>query len=509
MTLGNSEKFDYVVVGGGSAGCVVAARLSERADLRVLLLEAGPADGDARMRAPGAWLDLWDTEVDYAYRTEPQAGLDGTVLQVPRGRVLGGSSAINGMVYLRGHQADYVRWAEAGGAGWSYEGLLPYFKRSETVPDGDPAWRGQDGPMRPSPARNGHPMSAAFVAAVAAGGWPVTADFNGVQPEGAGWQDLAIVDGRRQTGADAYLTPDVIARPNLTIRTGVTVTKLLLDQQRCCGVEYRAEGRSARALVEAEVVLCAGAVDSPRLLMLSGIGPGDELRAVGAPVHHDLPGVGKNLHDHPLMSLVYEVNREVPPGVNNMSEVSMSWRSDPTLDGPDMQMQFLHVPLCPPTMTAPANSCSFVVATVPDSRGTLRLRDTDPTSSPLINLNMLDDDRDVAKLVDGIAVVRELAEQDPLRDEWGLKEAHPGPGLTSRAELTAYARHATFSYFHLVGTCAMGTGPDAVVDAELRVRGVEGLRVADASIMPSLTSVNTNVATVAIGERAADLIAVG
>jgi len=333
MSKSENGEFDYVVVGAGTAGCVVAARLTEDPDVRVLLLESGPADKHPLIPVPTAWLGLFGTEVDYAYRTTPQPGLGGAEMSWPRGHTVGGSSSINGMVYLRGHRDDYDSWERQFGAtGWSYREVLPYLRKAETVPGADPTWRGLDGPMRPARAGDPHPLSEVFLAAAAAAGYPISADLNGAQAEGAGWNDLAIHDGRRQSIADGYLKP-VLSRPNLTVATGSRATRLLVAAGQCVGVSYSQDGQIKQARAEAEVILSAGAIDSPRLLLLSGIGPADELRSAGVQVLHDLPGVGRNLHDHPLTSVVYSTIRESPAGSNSSGEVSLSWRSDSALTG--------------------------------------------------------------------------------------------------------------------------------------------------------------------------------
>ncbi|MGA4842038.1 GMC family oxidoreductase [Streptomyces sp. G45] len=499
-------EFDYVVVGAGSAGCVLAARLSEDADRSVLLLEAGPREATADIATPYNWPALWGTEVDHGYTTVPQAGVGGLTLVCPRGRTLGGSSAINAMVFLRGHRADYDGWAALGCAGWAYDDVLPYFRRMETVPGKDPAYRGDAGPLRPAPVDPAlaNPLSAAFVEAATATGHPYSDDFNGARQEGAGWPDLTISGGARQSAADAYLLPALATRDNLTVSTDSRAYRLLFDDDRCTGVEYLRDGAPQRAYPRAEVVVCAGAVDSPRLLLLSGVGPADELRQAGVEVRHDLPGVGRNLHDHPLCGLVFAVDRPVPAPRTNMSEAALHWRSDPSLPGADMQLMFIHIPYCPPTMTPPEHAFTLGVTTVPRSRGSVRLADADPASAPLIDPGYLRDEDDVRRLLHGVEVAREVAAAAPFA-KWGAREALPGASA-SATELRAFLTAATGPYFHLAGSCAMGVGEDAVVGPDLRVRGLAGLRVADASVMPTIVSVNTNAAALMIGEKAADLV---
>ncbi|GAA0484767.1 choline dehydrogenase [Paractinoplanes deccanensis] len=499
-----SAEFDYIVVGAGSAGSVLAARLSEDAAARVLLLEAGDAEPLPLMAVPPAWPALEATTANWGGESVPQAAAQGRRVSVPHGRALGGSSTINAMSFTRGHPSSYDRWATKG---WTYADLLPYFRRNENlsgVADRDPAVRGMHGPLRVGPAVTRHPLSTAFLAAVAETGRPLVRDFSAGLDEGFGWADLSIADGRRSDAATAYLRP-AADRSNLDIRTGTLVHRLLFTGERCTGVEYRTGGGPVvTATAVREVVVSAGAIGSPQLLMLSGIGPAADLRRHGIPVIADVPAVGTGLQDHPLSGIVYEASRTVPAAVNNHGEVQGAVRGTTGLDGPDLQILMIDVPLRREGLAGPDLDRGFTIGVSvlnPRSRGTVRLADARPGSTPLIDPAYYTAPEDLDTMVRGLRIARELGAADALKD-WRSREALPGD-----RDLHDYARDNVRPYNHFAGTCRMGDGHDCVVDGELRVRGVTGLRIVDASVMPVLPSANTNATVYAIAERAADLMA--
>jgi choline dehydrogenase len=499
---------DVAVVGSGSAGAVVARRLVD-AGVGVVLLEAGGADENPAIHDPARVWDLWDGPEDWGYRTVPQAACAGRRLHLPRGRVLGGSSALNGMIYIRGHRSDYDTWAYLGNGGWGYRDVLPLFKRSEDFDRGASDYHGEGGPLRVMARYEPHPVIAAAVEAAQEAGVSLNDDHNGPELDGVGFAQLTIRDGVRESTATAFLRP-VSGAEGLTVVTGARAVRLLFEGSRCSGVEI-ARGRALETVAARhEVIVCAGAIESPKLLMLSGIGDGEELGRLGIEARAHLPGVGKNLHDHVLSPVVYGAARPVPPPVPGLQLLHghLFARSRPGLVGPDIQPLFFHVPayLEEAGMSGPPDGFTLMAGIVrPASRGSLRLASADPDEQPLIDPAYLSRDADLDAMLGALELCREIGRQGSLA-EWEPSELYPGEAVRARDELRDYVRRTALTYHHQVGTCAMGLGDQAVVDAELRVHGVEGLRLADASVMPTVTTGNTHAPTVMIGERAAELV---
>jgi choline dehydrogenase len=524
---------DYVIVGAGSAGCVLASRLTENPDVRVLVLEAGPPDTADELHIPAAVSQLFQGPYDWNYQTVPQQRAGDRSIYWPRGRVLGGSSAINAMIYIRGSRHDYDTWRdEYGCAGWGYTDLLPYFLRSEHNSRGESAWHGASGPLSVQDLRYKSSLTEAFVAAARSCGQPANDDFNGAQQDGVGFYQVTQQGGRRWSAADAYLHP-AAERPNLTILTDALATGIEIEGGQAVGVRYLRRGVEEVAWAEAEVILAGGAVNSPQLLMLSGIGPADDLRELGIGVVADSPGVGGNLSDHPIVTAMWATPRSrglweqagprnlarwqllhSGPLTSNVAEAGGFWRSDPALPAPDIQWHVLPVPYQNYGLADPAIRAMSVLITLVavGSRGRIRLRGADPRHKPAIDPAYLSDMADLDPLLRAIAQVREFAAARPM-SKVATAELAPGDGPRSEAELIDWIRGDITTVYHPVGTCAMGGDSvlatsklASVVDTELRVRGVGRLRVVDASVMPTVPRGNTNAPVIAIAERAADLI---
>lgn len=525
-------EFDYVIVGGGSAGCVLAARLSENPFVRVCLLEAGPADKSVVLHCPaGLALLAKNGAYNWNFETVPQAGLGGRRGYQPRGKVLGGSSSVNAMIYVRGQREDYDGWAAEGNPGWGWDDVLPYFRRAEHNERGADAFHAQGGPLNVMDLRSPHRFGPVFVEAARQAGHALNPDFNGARQEGVGLYQVTHRNGERFSAAKAYLTPH-LGRPNLRVITGATTTRIRLDGPRATGVEVRIGATTAFVAARREVLLAAGALQSPQLLMLSGIGPGEHLRSLGIDVRHDLPGVGRNLHDHVdvvavldaphltdlfglslrgainLVKGVFEWRRRRSgPLTTNFAEAGGFARSDASVERPDLQFHFIVGKLVDhgrKTVFGHGYSC-HVCLLRPKSRGSVTLASADPTAAPRIDPNFLADPDDVDRLVRGFKAMRHILSQPALAGH-GARELATSASARTDAEIERFIRAHADTIYHPVGTCRMGNGPLDVVDSELRVHGLSSLRVVDASIMPSIVSGNTNAPIIMIAEKAADMI---
>jgi choline dehydrogenase-like flavoprotein len=528
-----AEGYHYVIVGAGTAGCVLAARLSEDPATRVCLIEAGPWNRHPFFHVPalvGAALALRRTA--WGFTTVPQAALQGRRIPLPRGRVVGGSGSVNGMAYFRGQPADYDEWAAAGNTGWRWADVLPYFLRSEDNLDhrGSP-WHGTGGSIRVAHMRRVNPMNADFAAGFAAlGGYPPCDDFTGPRPEGYGLRQGTIRDGRRDSTATAYLAP-ARGRPNLTVLTGTQVTRLCLEGGAATGVQVVHRGRAQRIDAAREVLVCAGALQSPQVLMLSGIGDPAELERHGIPVRHALPGVGRNLQDHLAVPLLMEMRdttsyglslRTAPraawnlleyllarrgPLASNLFESTAFIRSRPDVPRPDLQIVFQPARRNRNRFPLPLGHgfAASAVHLYPHSRGRITLASADPAAAPLIDPNLLGDPRDLAPLLDGLKLARRLFATPPFGRYAGIEVA-PGEEISTDAALATYIRGNAATVHHPVGTCRMGTDDRAVVDPQLRVHGLRNLRIVDASVFPSIVGGNTNAPVVMVAEKAVDLM---
>jgi choline dehydrogenase len=523
-----SRAFDYIVVGAGSAGCVLANRLTEDPATRVLLIEAGGRDRSPNIKIPAAFAKQFHTKLDWDFSTEPEPHVDGRSLYVPRGKSLGGSSSMNAMLYVRGRPLDYDLWEAQGAAGWGWRDVLPYFLKSEDDVRGASEFHGAGGPLRVSSQRSPRAeVDGRLIAASEAAGIPRSQDYNGPEQDGVAMFQVNQRDGRRWSAADAFLRP-ALKRPNLEVMTRTRVLRVEFEGDRAVGVRIASgRGRERSIRAEREVILSAGTIQSPQLLLLSGIGSADDLRAVGVEARHDLPGVGRNLQDHPFVSLIWEVtdqntlygaDKPKPlaewvlhrrgPLTSSVAEVVAFVRTRPGLPAADVQFHMGAAYYEDHGAETYDGHCAVIapVLVSPQARGQVWLRSADPTAKPRMITNSLSEPDDLRSLVDGMQLAREIATQGPMR-EIIVSELKPGPDQRDRTELEADLRRRLMLIYHPVGTCRMSDGgDDAVVDSRLRVHGLENLRVVDASVMPIIPGGNTNAPTTMIAERAADMI---
>src|SRR4030081_2747431 len=524
-------EFDYVIVGAGSAGCVLANRLSTDGKNSVLLLEAGPKDTNLWIHVPLGYGKLFkDKTVNWMYQTEPEPGLDGRTVFQPRGKVLGGSSSINGLLYVRGQHEDYDRWRQHGNAGWGFDDVLPYFRKAEHQARGADDFHGVGGPLPVSDLGHADPLSAAFIEAAVETGIPRNRDFNGATQEGAGFFQTTTRHGRRASTAVAYLRP-AKGRKNLQVETSALAQRILFDGRRAVAIEYRSAGSLRTARARKEILVSGGAYNSPQLLQLSGIGPAELLRKHGIDVVLDAPGVGNDLQDHMQVRVVMRCTKSITlndvvnspvrrifagaryaafrkgPLTIAAGTSGAFFKTSPRLATPDIQIHFL--PFSTDKMGERLHSFSGFSASVcqlrPESRGSLRIGSADPTVPPEIRINYLATEVDRSANVQGLKILRKIL-RAPALSSYVIEEVDPGAKVSTDEELLNYCRQRGSTIYHPTSTCRMGSDPLAVVDQRLRVRGIEGLRVVDASIMPDLVSGNTNAAIIMIAEKASDMI---
>jgi choline dehydrogenase len=517
--------FDYLIIGAGSAGCVLANRLTEDPNIKVLLLEAGGPDKKQEIQIPAAFNKLFKTDCDWAYETEPQPHLHNRRVFWPRGRVLGGSSSINAMIYSRANWRDHDRWSELGIEGWSYSDVLSYYKKSEKNGRWSNEYHGTNGELNVTDLRCINPLTRLFVESAQKMGVNFNEDFNGANQEGVGYFQVTQKGGKRHSAAAAFLKP-ALNRPNLEVQTGAHVLRLLFDNDRAIGVEYLQGTSRVMMRVNREVILCGGAINSPQTLMLSGIGPADHLRSHGIPVVADLPGVGQNLQDHALIGVEYQCNEPVSlykadnlknilnyllfkrgPLTSTVGEAGAFIKTQPGLDVPDIELIFAPTFYMESGMKNPElHGFSIgVVLQHPESRGEIRLRSNDPLVAPVIQPNYFAAESDMSSVVEAVKTAREIF-SSKLFDQYRGKEWWPGDSAKDDEGIAEHVRNTSETLYHPVGTCRMGKDAMAVVDDRLRVRGVEGLRVVDASVIPIQTTGHTNAPTMMIAEKAADLI---